>query len=116
MKKFGLAIRDSLHHWPMLLLATLCSLGVATLWSANIGAMYPVIEMTLQGNSMQKQLTKTVTETEAHVVELTEAIARVKKRRSTTQPPTASLRASCSRILKQRRKSNKRRSVGKSGA
>ena len=78
MKKFRLAIYDSLHHWPLLLLATLCSLGVATLWSANIGAMYPVIEMTLQGNSTQKQLAKAVTETEAHLVELDEARARVK--------------------------------------
>jgi ATP-binding cassette subfamily B protein/subfamily B ATP-binding cassette protein MsbA len=64
MKKFGLAIRDSLHHWPLLVLATICSLGVATLWSANIGAMLPVIEMTLQGNSMQKQLAKTVDDTQ----------------------------------------------------
>jgi ATP-binding cassette, subfamily B, bacterial MsbA len=60
MKKFGRAIRDSLHHWPLLMLATMCSLGVATLWSANIGAMYPVIEMTLNGNSTQKHLTERI--------------------------------------------------------
>ncbi len=65
MKKFGLAIRDSFHHWPLLVLATICSLGVATLWSVNIGAMLPVIDMTLQGNSMQKQLAKTADELEA---------------------------------------------------
>lgn len=64
MKKFGRAIRDSLHHWPLLMLATMCSLGVATLWSANIGAMYPVIEMTLNGNSTQKQLSERVDATQ----------------------------------------------------
>ncbi len=78
MKKFRLAIYDSLHHWPLLVLATICSLGVATLWSANIGAMYPVIEMTLQGNSTQKQLAKAVAETEAHIVELQVARDQVK--------------------------------------
>ncbi len=50
MKNFRRAIFDSLHHWPLLVLATLCSVGVATLWSANIGAMYPVIQMTLKTN------------------------------------------------------------------
>lgn len=78
MKKFRLAIKDSLHHWPLLVLATICSLGVATLWSANIGAMYPVIEMTLQGNSTQKQQAKGVSETEAHIAEMQEAREKVK--------------------------------------
>ncbi len=86
MKKFGLAIRDSLHHWPLLLLATVCSLGVATLWSANIGAMYPVIEMTLQGNSTQKQLAKVVNETELK-------LASVEQNLSTTKASLTELEA-----------------------
>ena len=65
MKNFRRAIRDSLHHWPMLVLATLCSMGVATLWSANIGAMYPVIKMTLDGESAQKYLGSAVAATQA---------------------------------------------------
>ena len=56
MKNFRRAIIDSLHHWPLLVLATLCSIGVATLWSANIGAMYPVIQMTLEDKSIQSRL------------------------------------------------------------
>lgn len=79
MKKFGLAIRDSLHHWPLLVLATVCSLGVATLWSVNIGAMLPVIDMTLQGNSMQKQLAKTVAETEARLSVAEQNLATAKE-------------------------------------
>lgn len=65
MKNFRRAIRDSLHHWPLLVLATLCSMGVATLWSANIGAMYPVIQMTLDGESAQAFLAKALAETQA---------------------------------------------------
>jgi ATP-binding cassette, subfamily B, bacterial MsbA len=39
-----------------LVLATLCSVGVAALWSANIGAMYPVIQVTLNDESVQNRL------------------------------------------------------------
>ncbi len=56
MKNFRRAIRDSLHHWPAIVMATLCSVGVATLWSANIGALFPVIQMTLEGGSAQSGL------------------------------------------------------------
>ncbi|MEY2612469.1 MAG: Lipid export ATP-binding/permease protein MsbA, partial [Planctomycetota bacterium] len=58
MKSFWNAIRDSLHHAPTLVLATLCSVGVAFLWGSNIGALYPVVEMTLNGESIQSWLEK----------------------------------------------------------
>lgn len=80
MKKFGLAIRDSFHHWPLLVLATICSMGVATLWSVNIGAMLPVIDMTLQGNSMQKQLGKTADEIEAKLTVVQQTLDSAKER------------------------------------
>jgi ATP-binding cassette, subfamily B, bacterial MsbA len=80
MKKFGLAIRDSFHHWPLLVLATICSLGVATLWSVNIGAMLPVIDMTLQGKSMQGQLGKTAGEIETKLAAVQQKLAATKER------------------------------------
>ena len=58
MKPFWNAIRDSLHHAPALVLATLCSVGIAFLWGSNIGALYPVVEMTLNGESIQSWLEK----------------------------------------------------------
>jgi ATP-binding cassette, subfamily B, bacterial MsbA len=79
MKYFARAILDSIHHWPMLLLATLCSVGVATLWSANIGAMYPVIEMTLKGNSTQSQLTERANSLEQHVASQKIAVERLQE-------------------------------------
>jgi ATP-binding cassette subfamily B protein/subfamily B ATP-binding cassette protein MsbA len=39
-------------------LATLCSVGIAFLWGSNIGALYPVVEMTLNGESIQSWLEK----------------------------------------------------------
>ena len=53
MKNFWTAIRDSIHHAPAIVLATICSFGIAILWSSNIGALYPVIDMTLKGESIQ---------------------------------------------------------------
>ncbi len=77
MKNFRRAIRDSLHHWPMLVLATLCSLGVAMLWSANIGAMYPVIQMTLEGQSLQQRIEKSLELTRAEVAQQTAAQQKI---------------------------------------
>ena len=60
MKNFWKAIRDSIHHSPAIILATLCSVGIAILWSSNIGALYPVIDMTLKGESMQSWFEKSI--------------------------------------------------------
>ena len=48
MKNFWKAIRDSLRYTPAIVLATLCSIGIALIWSSNITALYPVIVMTRQ--------------------------------------------------------------------
>ncbi len=65
MKYFRRAIGDSLHHWPDCapFARACCSICVAALWSANIGAMYPVIEMTLDSKSVQTSLSEKLVET-----------------------------------------------------
>jgi ATP-binding cassette subfamily B protein/subfamily B ATP-binding cassette protein MsbA len=70
MKPFWNAIRDSLHHTPALILATLCSLGIAFLWGSNIGALYPVVEMTLNGESIQSWLEQGVATSEAELARI----------------------------------------------
>jgi len=67
MKNFRTAIKDSLHHSPAILLATLCSVGVAVLWASNIGALSPVINMTLKGESMQSFMEKSIESGEERV-------------------------------------------------
>ncbi len=54
MKDFARALQQAWRHWPALLLAILCSLGVASLWGANIAALFPIIETTLHGQSLQE--------------------------------------------------------------
>lgn len=75
MKNFRRAIRDSLHYWPSILLATCCSFGIAALWGSNIGALFPVIEMTLNGESMQHWLQEAVDNSESKIAELTPLVA-----------------------------------------
>jgi len=53
MNLFVRALRDAVKSWPFLLAAFLCSAGVAALWGANIAALFPVIEVTLNGESLQ---------------------------------------------------------------
>jgi len=53
MHYFFRALREAVKSWPLLAAAMLCSAGVAALWGANIAALYPIIEVTLQGESLQ---------------------------------------------------------------
>ena len=75
MKYFAKALKQAWRHWPALLIAMFCSLGVAALWGANIAALFPIIETTLHGQSLQewnrsdwKQSQKNLAEHEAAVV------------------------------------------------
>ena len=54
MKHFLQAIKEGGKHWPALVAAFACSLGVAALWGANIAALFPIIETTLSGKSPQQ--------------------------------------------------------------
>jgi ATP-binding cassette subfamily B protein/subfamily B ATP-binding cassette protein MsbA len=53
MKSFARALKEAWRHWPTLAVALCCSLGVAALWGANIAALFPIIETTLHGQSLQ---------------------------------------------------------------
>lgn len=70
MKNFWTAIKDSFHHAPAIVLATLCSVGIAFLWGSNIGALYPVIDMTLKGESMQSWFEKSIDASNAKITQL----------------------------------------------
>lgn len=54
MKYFFQALKQAWRYWPALVMAIGCSLGVAALWSANIAALYPIIETTFHGQSLQE--------------------------------------------------------------
>ncbi len=52
MHYFLRALREAAKSWPILAAAMLCSASVAALWGANIAALFPIIEVTLKGESL----------------------------------------------------------------
>ena len=58
MHYFLRAIKESFKSWPLLIASFLCSAGVASLWGANIAALFPIIEVTLNGDSLQEWNTR----------------------------------------------------------
>jgi hypothetical protein len=53
MRNFARALKEAWRYWPALTVALVCSLGVAALWGANLAALFPIIETTLQRKSLQ---------------------------------------------------------------
>ncbi|MEO8411548.1 MAG: hypothetical protein ABI478_13350, partial [Propionivibrio sp.] len=85
MKYFAKALKQAWRHWPALLVGIFCSVAVAALWGANIAAIFPIIQTTLNGESLQdwnqKRLDaaqKSMTAHEAQVVDLQKQIAAAK--------------------------------------
>ncbi|MBD3672065.1 MAG: ABC transporter ATP-binding protein [Planctomycetaceae bacterium] len=68
MKNFFRALNQTRKHWPSLTASAACSLIVAALWGANIGAFFPILEVTIRG---QSALEWVETEIEKHQSEVT---------------------------------------------
>lgn len=54
MKNFVRALKEARRHWTALAAAIGCSLAVAALWGLNIAALFPIIQTTLSGKSLQQ--------------------------------------------------------------
>ncbi|MFM7243792.1 MAG: ABC transporter ATP-binding protein [Planctomycetaceae bacterium] len=67
MNYFLRALREAAKSWPLLAAALLCSAGVAALWGANIAALFPIIEVTLKGDSLQSWNERRIDEAEARI-------------------------------------------------
>jgi ATP-binding cassette, subfamily B, bacterial MsbA len=74
MRNFWRALQKAKPYWPTLALATLCSLAVATLWGANIGAFYPILEVTIRGKSMHQWIDEEIDKVAVQVDEWEEKI------------------------------------------
>ncbi|MCG8652814.1 MAG: hypothetical protein MI861_23445 [Pirellulales bacterium] len=70
MKEFYRALRDAFRFWPLLLLATLCSVGAGALWGLNIGALFPVIEVTIAGEPLQDWIDREIRDAETRIAAL----------------------------------------------
>ena len=93
MKNFNRALREALRFWKSIALATVYSLIVAALWSGNIGALFPVIQVTLGEKSLQHWIGTKVAECESTIGQLSAEIAQLEPTLATatseTQPRIA---------------------------
>lgn len=67
MNYFLRSLREATKSWPLLAAAMLCSAGVAALWGANIAALFPIIEVTLKGESLHSWNEKRIVDAEARM-------------------------------------------------
>lgn len=67
MHYFLRALRDAAKRWPLLVASFLCSAGVASLWGANIAALFPIIEVTLNGDSLQSWNTRRLSDAQTRI-------------------------------------------------
>ncbi len=54
MQNFGNGLKEAFRYKWLLALSLICSICVASLWSANIGAFFPILEVTLNGQSLRE--------------------------------------------------------------
>lgn len=79
MKNFRRALLDSLHYWKSLALATLCSIVVAFLWSFNIAAFFPILQVVLEDRTIQQWFDEQIAKNQADSLDMSGEIAQLEK-------------------------------------
>jgi ATP-binding cassette subfamily B protein/subfamily B ATP-binding cassette protein MsbA len=69
MKNLTRALRMTLKYRWSLITSFVCSLLVAVLWSANLGAVYPFVEVVLTGHSLHDWVEKETSESNALIAD-----------------------------------------------
>jgi ATP-binding cassette subfamily B protein/subfamily B ATP-binding cassette protein MsbA len=98
MTYFLRALREAAKSWPLLMAALLCSAGVAALWGANIAALFPIIEVTLKGDSLQSWNERRVEEARGRATRARDEAAGLQRQLDTDSPSDAEAVAMRSRI------------------
>lgn len=71
MKCFGRVVRQALSHRITFVLSVFCALGVAVLWGGNITAVYPLVEVVLDGKSATQWIEGEIADSEQTLDALT---------------------------------------------
>ena len=85
MKDFARALQQAWRHWPVLSVALLCSFAVAALWGANIAALFPIIETTLHGQSLQEWNQKRLKTANDSLTKHEEELKQLEEKRARTE-------------------------------
>lgn len=92
MSPFFRAVQDATRYWHLLALSVVCSAGVAALWGANIAALFPILEVTLHGKSLQEWNVELRERAEKNIRELTEKVAAAEQANDTREKRRAEAR------------------------
>ena len=76
MKSFGRVVQLALRYRFTFLASAVCALAVGLLWGANIGAVYPFVQVVGEGKSLQSALETKIVESRQKAAELTALILR----------------------------------------
>ena len=77
MKNFSRVLRLALRHRLTFVLSVLSALGVAVLWGANIGVVYPFVEVAFEGKSLQTWVDDKIADSRDAIVDKNEEIERL---------------------------------------
>jgi len=80
MRHLFRVVRISVVRYPITLIcAMICSLLVGALWGANIGVLYPFVEIVFSGESMQESLQKKINDAQAETDKLNDEIRLIQQ-------------------------------------
>lgn len=79
MKSFARAIGLAVRNRPTLLGVIVTSLAVGVLWGANIGVVYPFVEVVFEGQSLQQWIDREIDAHEKRANELTQESAALRE-------------------------------------
>jgi ATP-binding cassette, subfamily B, bacterial MsbA len=74
MKSFARAIGLAIRNRPTLLGVVCTSLVVGVLWGANIGAVYPFVEVVFEGRSLQQWIDQEIKDSDIRTAKLAEEV------------------------------------------
>src|SRR6185312_14604520 len=85
MNNFGRALRLALQHRFLFAASIVCAFVVAAFWGGNIGAVYPLVEVTVNGRSLQNWAKQGRQEAEEKAARLRAEIDALQRRQN--RPP-----------------------------
>lgn len=80
MKNFVRAVRIALRYRFTIIGSFLCALLIAALWGANIGAMYPLVEVSFRSSSMREWIAEEIAASQAVITRQEDALTELRRR------------------------------------
>ncbi len=84
-------LRYIVRYKATLVASMACAILVALLWGANIGGIYPVIEVIFRGQSLQKWVANDISKAETTIADIDKQLAELQQPQAPERQPAAEL-------------------------